>query len=163
MIGVPLAEGHSAYHGTFNNVTSMPPVPTMASPLSPDTSRHDADPIISTTSDHSNRSSQIAATTSQPTEDHTSSIRPGIQPQCPVLDEQADVSQLRDEWDRAMAVNAISSLSQDEHMSRLQLYWNDAITRNMDVPEGYAQVAVLIIKWAEHLDDLNTGDEVGDG
>ncbi|KAB2580323.1 hypothetical protein DBV05_g1274 [Lasiodiplodia theobromae] len=30
----------------------------------------------------------------------------------------------------------------------------------MDLPKGYAQVAVLIVKWADHLDDLSTGEEV---
>lgn len=48
----------------------------------------------------------------------------------------------------------------DQKHARLQLEWNDGICKNMDLPEGYAQVAVLIIKWDEKLDQLNTGPEV---
>lgn len=43
----------------------------------------------------------------------------------------------------------------------LQDQWTDAIRRNMEVPEGYAQTAVLIVKWALHLDDLKCLEEVG--
>lgn len=43
---------------------------------------------------------------------------------------------------------------------KLQRQWNEAICRNMDLPKGYAQVAVLIVKWADHLDDLSTLEEV---
>jgi len=38
--------------------------------------------------------------------------------------------------------------------------WSKAIAKNMDLPEGYSSAAVLIIKWADALDDLKTGAEV---
>ncbi|KAI4955672.1 hypothetical protein J4E91_001533 [Alternaria rosae] len=37
--------------------------------------------------------------------------------------------------------------------------WSKAIAKNMDLPEGYSSAAVLIIKWADALDDLKTGAE----
>jgi hypothetical protein len=42
----------------------------------------------------------------------------------------------------------------------MQNWWAEAIARNMDLPEGYTKVAVLLIKWAEELDELNTSVEV---
>jgi hypothetical protein len=47
-----------------------------------------------------------------------------------------------------------------EKAAEMQNWWAEAIARNMDLPEGYSHVAVLIIKWADLLDDLKTGDEV---
>lgn len=43
---------------------------------------------------------------------------------------------------------------------KLQAQWSEAICRNMDLPEGYAQVAVLIIKWDERIDELKCAEEV---
>jgi hypothetical protein len=39
-------------------------------------------------------------------------------------------------------------------------WWAEAIAKNMDLPDGYSKVAVLLIKWADHLDTLRTADEV---
>jgi hypothetical protein len=47
-----------------------------------------------------------------------------------------------------------------ERAAEMQNWWAEAIARNMDLPEGYSKVAVLLIKWAEELDELNTGEEV---
>lgn len=42
----------------------------------------------------------------------------------------------------------------------MQAWWGEAIAKNMDLPEGYARVAVLLIRWADELDkELNTGEE----
>ncbi|KAL1800764.1 hypothetical protein ACET3X_001106 [Alternaria dauci] len=38
-------------------------------------------------------------------------------------------------------------------------WWAEAIAKNMDVADGYSKVAVLLIKWADHLDELRTADE----
>ena len=40
------------------------------------------------------------------------------------------------------------------------MWWNEAIAKNMNLPEGYEQVSVLIIKWADELDELKTKAEV---
>ncbi|KAH8645011.1 hypothetical protein IG631_02475 [Alternaria alternata] len=39
-------------------------------------------------------------------------------------------------------------------------WWAEAIAKNMDIADGYTKVAVLLIKWADHLDELRTADEV---
>lgn len=39
-------------------------------------------------------------------------------------------------------------------------WWAEAIAKNMDLPDGYSKVAVLLIKWADELDQLRTGQEV---
>ncbi|KAH6868841.1 hypothetical protein BKA58DRAFT_317477 [Alternaria rosae] len=39
-------------------------------------------------------------------------------------------------------------------------WWAEAIARNMGTPTGYANVAVLLLKWSDELDELRTGDEV---
>ncbi|OAL46255.1 hypothetical protein IQ07DRAFT_518450 [Pyrenochaeta sp. DS3sAY3a] len=39
------------------------------------------------------------------------------------------------------------------------MWWEEAIGRNMDLPDGYDKVAVLIIKWADELDELKTAAE----
>lgn len=47
-----------------------------------------------------------------------------------------------------------------EHADNMRMWWNEAIAKNMNLPEGYEQVAVLIIRWADELDELNTKAEV---
>jgi hypothetical protein len=47
----------------------------------------------------------------------------------------------------------------------MRTWWNNAIarhldTRNVDTPEDYFLVAVLIIKWSDELDELSTAKEV---
>ncbi|KAF1839785.1 hypothetical protein BDW02DRAFT_486233 [Decorospora gaudefroyi] len=46
-----------------------------------------------------------------------------------------------------------------DRAAEMQNWWAEAMARNMDLPEGYSKVAVLLIKWAPELDELNTGDE----
>ncbi|OJD35112.1 homeobox domain containing protein [Diplodia corticola] len=55
---------------------------------------------------------------------------------------------------------SVSKTEERETNEKLQEQWSDAICRNMNLPKGYAQVAVLIVKWAEHLDELRTAEEV---
>jgi hypothetical protein len=40
------------------------------------------------------------------------------------------------------------------------MWWNESIARNMSSYEGYAKIAVLLIKWSEELDELKTHNEV---
>jgi hypothetical protein len=42
-------------------------------------------------------------------------------------------------------------------------WWAEAIAENMDLADGYTKVAVLLIKWEDHLDELRTADEVCQG
>lgn len=44
--------------------------------------------------------------------------------------------------------------------AEMQMWWDEAIIRNMDLPDGYAKVAVLLVKWDDELDELNTRAEV---
>ena len=39
-------------------------------------------------------------------------------------------------------------------------WWGEAIQQNMGLTSGYSKVAVLLIKWADELDELRTGQEV---
>ena len=48
----------------------------------------------------------------------------------------------------------------DKLNSKLGICWNKAMRKEMRIPEGYQNVAVLIIKWAEKVDQLNSKDEV---
>ena len=61
-----------------------------------------------------------------------------------------------------MGTDNISQGDKDslDKASRMQLQWNEAKCKNMDLPEGYQTVAVLIIKWCEELDELNCAGEV---
>jgi hypothetical protein len=47
-----------------------------------------------------------------------------------------------------------------EKASEMQLWWDEAIARNMDLPDGYQKVSVLLIKWDDELDELKTRQEV---
>lgn len=49
----------------------------------------------------------------------------------------------------------------DEKNLTMMLQWNRVMREEMKVPQGYQNVAVLIIKWNEELDQLKTADEVG--
>lgn len=48
----------------------------------------------------------------------------------------------------------------DESQSRMRALWNSVMCKAMEVPQGYQNVAVLIIKWTEKLDELKSADEV---
>jgi len=47
-----------------------------------------------------------------------------------------------------------------EHSVAMQDWWAEAMARNMGTPRGYAKVAVLLLRWADELDDLRTSVEV---
>ena len=49
---------------------------------------------------------------------------------------------------------------QQERSAEMQMWWDEAIAKNMNLPDGYTKVAVLIIKWQDELDDLKTRQEV---
>ena len=47
-----------------------------------------------------------------------------------------------------------------EHPVAMQNWWAEAIARNMGRPRVYANVAVLLLKWTDELDEFKTGEEV---
>ncbi|OCL11249.1 hypothetical protein AOQ84DRAFT_229708 [Glonium stellatum] len=72
----------------------------------------------------------------------------------PQMEPTADVDQIGAE---RIFQGDKDSLDKASHM---QLQWNEAICRNMNLPEGYQKIAVLIIKWCKELDELNCAAEV---
>lgn len=63
---------------------------------------------------------------------------------------------------RLSSVGASNSgdVAQGKRAAEMQMWWDEAIVRNMDLPDGYAKVAVLLVKWADELDELKTRAEV---
>ncbi|KAI4664853.1 uncharacterized protein J4E79_003151 [Alternaria viburni] len=54
---------------------------------------------------------------------------------------------------------SIADVVYQEKAADMRECWSKAIAKNMDLPEGYSSAAVLIIRWADALDDLKTGVE----
>jgi len=52
-------------------------------------------------------------------------------------------------------------IDDQESAEEMRMWWNNEMRKHMNQPEGYAKVAVLLIKWADELDDIKTKDEVG--
>jgi hypothetical protein len=48
----------------------------------------------------------------------------------------------------------------DEEQSKLQEHWDKSIAKHMNLPDGYQNVYVLIIKWADGIDQLGVRQEV---
>lgn len=48
----------------------------------------------------------------------------------------------------------------DEDDTKMRLCWEGTMCKVMKIPEGYQDVAVLIVKWNERLDELKTKPEV---
>jgi hypothetical protein len=48
----------------------------------------------------------------------------------------------------------------EEDNSKMQVCWNRAMCGEMNIPEGHQNVAVLIIKWTEDIDQFKSGKEV---
>lgn len=57
-----------------------------------------------------------------------------------------------------------SSLSPEEAANQekaaeMQMWWDESISRFMNLPDGYQKVAVLLVKWDDGLDELKTRAE----
>jgi hypothetical protein len=50
---------------------------------------------------------------------------------------------------------------EQERSEEMQSWWKNEMRKHMDQPDGYTSVAVLLIKWADELDELKTKKEVG--
>jgi hypothetical protein len=55
---------------------------------------------------------------------------------------------------------SIQDVEDQERAEEMQTWWNTEMRKHMNQPDGYAKVAVLLIKWADELDELRTKDEV---
>jgi uncharacterized glyoxalase superfamily protein PhnB len=53
-----------------------------------------------------------------------------------------------------------AAILEQERAEQMQTWWNKAMKKHMNQPNGYANVAVLLIKWADELDELKTRKEV---
>jgi hypothetical protein len=51
---------------------------------------------------------------------------------------------------------------EQEQAQDMQRWWNAGISQKMHKPEVYHHVAVLLIRWADELDELKTSEEVSD-
>lgn len=54
----------------------------------------------------------------------------------------------------------LENASDQERADEMRTWWNDAMKRHMNQPDGYAKASVLLIKWADELDELKTKAEV---
>ncbi|ORY00886.1 hypothetical protein BCR34DRAFT_592437 [Clohesyomyces aquaticus] len=54
---------------------------------------------------------------------------------------------------------APEDIAAQERAAEMQMWWDESIARHMNLPDGYKEVAVLIIKWADQLDELKTSKE----
>jgi hypothetical protein len=48
----------------------------------------------------------------------------------------------------------------DQHEAKLQQCWDKSIAKHMDLPDGYRNVHVLVIKWEDAIDQLEVREEV---
>lgn len=55
---------------------------------------------------------------------------------------------------------SLEDVAYQAQAAEMHMWWEEAIARNMNLPDGYSKVAVLLIKWADELDELRTGKEV---
>jgi hypothetical protein len=51
-------------------------------------------------------------------------------------------------------------VEEQERAEEMQTWWNNEMKKHMNQPDGYAKVAVLLIKWDDELDELKTRKEV---
>ena len=56
--------------------------------------------------------------------------------------------------------SAAGDEAEKQRADEMRMWWNEALAKNMNLLEGYEQVSVLIIKWADELDELKTKAEV---
>ena len=54
----------------------------------------------------------------------------------------------------------IRSARDDQHEAKLQQCWDKSIAKHLDLPDGYRNVHVLVIKWQDAIDQLQVREEV---
>ncbi|KAH6838690.1 hypothetical protein AA0119_g11571 [Alternaria tenuissima] len=50
----------------------------------------------------------------------------------------------------------------DQHEAKLQQCWDKSIAKHLDLPDGYRNVHVLVVKWQDAIDQLDVRQEVDD-
>lgn len=48
----------------------------------------------------------------------------------------------------------------ENYQSKMQGWWDQSISKNMGLPDGYQHVSVLLIKWHDEIDQLEVAQEV---
>jgi hypothetical protein len=48
----------------------------------------------------------------------------------------------------------------ETYESQMEAWWDQSVSTNLKLPEGYQHVAVLIIQWDEEIDQLEVAREV---
>ncbi len=79
------------------------------------------------------------------------------------VDSIEDATQIPGPFAPADVQSQPSSLEDDADKKRaahMRMWWDEAMARHMVLSEGYTHVSVLIIRWADNLDDLKTKKEV---
>lgn len=59
------------------------------------------------------------------------------------------------------SIVACGQSNDEQHETKLQKWWDHAIAKHMDLPDGYRDVHVLMVKWEDSIDQLNVRPEVG--
>lgn len=57
-------------------------------------------------------------------------------------------------------IPSIQDVQHQEQAEEMRSWWNSEMKKHMSQPDGYSKVGVLLIKWADELDDLKTRSEV---
>ena len=71
------------------------------------------------------------------------------------------VDSIEDDIEGSEPDETSTTLVEQERAEEMQAWWNSEMKTHMNQPDGYAKVAVLLIRWADELDTLDTKDEVG--
>ncbi|CBX99597.1 hypothetical protein LEMA_P088360.1 [Plenodomus lingam JN3] len=58
------------------------------------------------------------------------------------------------------SIVACGQSNDEQHETKLQKWWDHAIAKHMDLPDGYRDVHVLMVKWEDSIDQLNVRPEV---
>ncbi|KAL1639171.1 hypothetical protein SLS58_008139 [Diplodia intermedia] len=67
--------------------------------------------------------------------------------------------------DNDLASQSQSDRAEDEaasHRSQMQRWWDESVSKNLGVHNGYKQTFVLFVKWDEELDQLRVGKEIAE-
>lgn len=77
-----------------------------------------------------------------------------LSPHMPQLDTKFPISPL------SLAPSDCGTSKDDQNESQLQDSWDEHIANKLDLPDGYRDVQVLMIKWEDDIDELQTREEV---
>jgi hypothetical protein len=58
------------------------------------------------------------------------------------------------------SISEFHDASDDQQESKLQKCWDKSIAKHMDLPDGYHNIHVLMVKWHDDIDQLRVASEV---